>query len=502
MGLLKDSSKVLTGITAQRVMSFIMIPVIARLLGPKDYGIFNVAASVCSLLAISGSLALEASIAVADTKKQAAERTIGTFLIGILTGLLFWFVAYLIHPHLKDYYSTEITNALFFMIPVFVPLGIITVSAKNYVAYLGKFKFFTIADIASPIASYIILISAYFFFWKDYRSLVAAGIMASIVRIAIFIYGSKNSELFHNNILNAKVLTTLWRARNFAKFNLPSNLLNRATIHLPPILLSTAFSENVVGLFTMARNIITIPTNLSGQALGQVFYPKAAETYRNTGSLSEITWRAFVYSCQLTLFPAIFTAAAAGFVLPVLLGPKWTGVAPFLLLLLPMVLLNAVQTQIGIGFIFSILSQQYKILIGNLLLFLFRISPLLICMLLKSSKYLTVLSYSVGGSIGYCLLLVWICISTSISVKTAFYTWVKYCFIATFSVLPIFGAILLSNQIILLVLSLFMSIIIYCIIAWLKFLNSAQRSWIRSKLYEIFSSNKKPPKTVNSSALR
>ena len=496
MGLLNDSSKVLTGITAQRVMSFIMLPVIARLLGPKDYGIFNVAASVCSLLAISGSFALEASIAVADTKKQAAERTVGTVLVGIMMGISFWLLAYLIHPHLKEYYSTEIINALFFMIPVFVPLGIITVSAKNYVAYLGKFKFFAIADIASPIASYIVLISAYFFFWKDYRSLVAAGIMASIVRIAIFIYGSKNSDLF-NNILNDKILKTLWQARNFAKYNLPSNLLNKATIQLPPILLSMAFSENVIGLFTMARNIITIPTSLSGRALGQVFYPKAAETYRKIGNISEITWRTFLYSCQLTLFPAIFTAAAAGSILPVLLGPKWDGVAPFLVLLLPMVLLNAVQTQIGIGFIFSILRQQYKILIGNLLLFLFRISPLIICMILKSSKYLTVLSYSIGGSIGYCLLLVWIFISTSISVKKAFFTWVKYCLIASLSVSPIGGAILLGSQIDLLILSLAISVIIYIIVAWLKFLNVSQRSHIKSKIYEIFLPNKKKSKTFN-----
>jgi len=496
MEILRDSSKVLTGITVQRVMSFIMIPVIARLLGPKDYGIFNVAASVCALLAVSGGFALEASIAVAVTKKQAAERTIGIFLIGILSGILFGFIAYLIHPHLKNYYSADITNALLFMIPVFVPLGIINVSAQNYAGYLGKFKFFAIADITSPIAGYITLISVYFLFWGDYRSLIASGIITLVVRIGAFLYASKGSELFHKDILSTEVSKSLWQARNFTKFNLPSNLLNTATVQLPPILLSTVFSESVVGLFTMARNIITIPTNLSGKALGQVFYPKAAEEYRNTGSLTEITWRTFVYSCQLTLFPAIFTAAAAGFVLPLLLGPRWAGVTPFLLLLLPMVLLNAVQTQIGIGFIFSILSQQYKILIGNVLLFVFRISPLLICIFLKCSEYLTILSYSVGGAIGYGLLLAWIFIATSISVTTAFYTWARYCFIAALCVLPVLGATLLSSQILLLMSSLVITTTIYCIIVLFNFMNGAQRSLVKSKIYGIFSLNRMNSKIV------
>jgi len=491
MGILRDSSKVLAGATVQRVMSLIMIPVIARLLGPKDYGIFNVALSVCALLAIVGGFALEASIAVSATKRQAAERAIGTSLIGILSGFFFWLIAYLIYPYLKDYYSKDITNALFFMIPIFVPLIIINISMQNYVGYLGKFKFFAIADIASPIASYIALISVYILFWKDYRSLITAGIMQLVVRISLFLYASRSFQRFGNNILSSEMIRSLWQARNFAKFNLPSNLLNTASVQLPPVLLSIAFSANVVGLFTMARNIITIPTSLSGRALGQVFYPKAAKEYKNTGSLTGITWTTFVYSCQLTLFPAIFTAAAASFVLPLLLGPKWCGVAPFLVLLLPMVLLNAVQTQIGIRFIFNILNQQYKILIGNVLLFVFRISPLIICMSLMWSEYLTVFAYSIGGAIGYAFLLGWIFISTSISVIKAFYTWVKYCLIAALCVLPVLGATL-SSQAFVLLSALAISTISYSIIAWVKFLNYEQRSLVISKIYKIscFKKNK------------
>lgn len=491
MGFLRDSSKVLAGATVQRIMSLIMIPVIARLLGPKDYGIFNIAFSLCTLLAIVGSFALEASIAVSATKRQAAERAIGTSLIGILSGFFGGLIAYLTYPYLKDYYSEDITNALIFMIPLFVPLIIINVSMQNYVGYLGKFQYFAIADIASPIARYIALISVYFLFWRDYRSLIVAGITQLVVRISLFLYASGSTHRFGNSILSSKMIRSLWQARNFAKFNLPSNLLNTASLQLPPVLLSIAFPANVVGLFTMARNIITIPTGLSGRALGQVFYPQAAKEYKKTGNLTGITWKTFVYSCQLTLFPAIFTAAAASFVLPLLLGLKWHGVAPFLVLLLPMVLLNAVQTQIGIKFIFSILNQQYKILIGNALLFVFRISPLVICMSLMWSEYPTISAYSIGGAMGYAFLLGWIFKSTSIPITKAFYTWVKYCLIATLCVLPVLGAATLSSQAFVLLSALAMSTISYSIIAWVKFLNYEQRSLIVSKIYNIIYFSKK-----------
>lgn len=492
MSLLKDSVKVLSGITVQRVLNLIMIPVIARLIGPKDYGIFSIALSICALCSIVSGFALEASIAVSVSGKEAAERTIGTSLIGIVSGVALWFVIFTMYPFLKNYYSTEVLNALLIMLPVFVPLTIISISMQNYVGYLDKFTFFTISDISAPLVRYVTLISTYFLFWKDYRSLIAAGIMALVIRITLFIYASKKSQLFMRNVLGVDIIRSLWKARNFVKFNLPSNMLNTSNQQLPPILLSMVFPESIVGLFAMARNIITIPTSLSGKALGQVFYPKAAKEYRDSGSFNKITWQTFVYSCQLTLFPALFTAAIAGFILPILLGPKWDGLVPFVLLLLPMVLLNAVQTQIGIGFIFSILNKQYKILIGNILLFTVSILPLAVCIITSQSAYVSVFMLSMGRAAGYAYLLGWIFMSLSISIHRALYTWLKYFFISLLCVMPIIGAVWLPNNFTLLIwLSIFLSMIVYGLFAWFLFLNHEQREYVLLKIYPNFSLKKR-----------
>lgn len=492
MSLLKDSVKVLSGITVQRVLNLIMLPVIARLVGPKDYGIFSIALSICALCSIISGFALEASIAVSVSGKEAAERTIGTSLIGIVSGISLWFITFSIYPFLKNYYSTDVLNALLIMLPIFVPLSIISISMQNYVGYLDKFTFFTISDISAPLVRYVTLISAYFLFWKDYRSLIAGGIMALIIRITLFVYASKKSQLFMRNIFGLEIFRSLWKARSFVKFNLPSNILNTSNQQLPPILLSMVFSESIVGLFAMARNIITIPTSLSGRALGQVFYPKAAKEYRDSGSFNKITWQTFVYSCQLTLFPALFTAAIAGFILPILLGPRWDGLVPFVLLLLPMVLLNAVQTQIGIGFIFSILKEQYKILIGNILLFTVSILPLIICIITLQSAYVSVFMLSMGRAAGYAYLLGWIFMSLSISIHRALYTWIKYFLISLLCVMPIIGAVWLLNDFILLIwLSILLSMIAYGLFAWFLFLNHEQRAYVMLKIYPNFSFKKR-----------
>lgn len=491
MDFTKDSAKVLIGITTQRVLSIVMIPLIAWLLGPMDYGIFNISASICTLCSVIGGLSLEASIAISGSKQQALARATCTSLFGILSGLLFLAIAYYFRPYLLRYYSSDAVKALFWMIPFFVPLAVMNIAMQNYVAYLGHFGFIALADVASSVVNYMTLISVYFFFFDDYRALIIASLLAFMVRIIIFLKAAWNIDLSFYNILHTEIRKELWGLRHFIKFNFPCNILNTANVQLPPALISIKYPENIVGLFIMARNIITIPSTLSGQALGQVFYPKAAKEYRGGHGLQKITWQTFLHSCQLTIFPTIFIASSAGFLLPMVLGPKWNGVVIYILLLLPMVLLNAIQTQIGVGFIFNILNQEYKILIGNLILFMCRIGPLVVSLFLISIHvYFTILTYSIGSAMGYAILLVWIFMATSISVRKAFSIWLKHLLLALFCVLPIFISFL-NDKPPCLAVYLLSSILLYGFVVWFVFLNGGQRELIIDKTYKSFSLLKK-----------
>jgi O-antigen/teichoic acid export membrane protein len=486
MEFVGDSAKVLIGITTQRVLSIVMIPLIAWLLGPMDYGIFNISASICTLCSVIGGLSLEASIAISGSKQQALARVTCTSLFGILSGLLFLVIAWYFRSYLLRYYSSDAVKALFWMIPFFVPLAVMSIAMQNYVAYLGHFGFIALADVASSVANYMTLISAYFLLFGDYRALIVASLLAFTVRIIIFLKATWNIDLSLYNILHTEIRKELWDLRHFIKFNLSCNILNTANVQLPPAFISIKYPENMVGLFVMARNIITIPSTLSGQALGQVFYPKAAKEYRNGHGLQNITWQTFIHSCQLTIFPTIFIASTAGFLLPMVLGPKWNGVAIYILLLLPMVLLNAIQTQIGIGFIFNILNQQHKILLGNLILSICRIGPLVVFLFIISIHvYLTIFSYSIGSAMGYAILLIWIFIATSISVSKAFSIWLKNLLLALFCVLPILFSFL-NNKSPYLVVYLLSSVLLYGFVVWFVFLNNAQRELCVDKTYKSF----------------
>lgn len=482
MRLLRDSLRVLLGMTTQRFLSIVMIPVVTWLLGPGDYGIFNIAASLCVLCSVIGGLALETSIAVSDSKRQAWGRALGTSALGVVSGFIFLLIAYFSQSLLARYYSREVIHALLWMVPLFVPLTTIGIALQNYVAYLGEFQFIAIAEVVTSASSYATFIVVYFLGYHDYRSLIVAAVLSAAIRIVILLKPSRRSDPLDGRRSRVALFREIWGARRFMTFNFPCNVLNTANVQLPPALISTIYPESVVGLFIMARNIIMIPASLSGQALGQVFYPKAAKEYREGRGLQQITWDAFRFSCQLTLFPTLLIVAAAGFVLPLVLGRQWDGVALYIVLLLPMVLLSAIETQIGIGFIFNILNQQPKILWGNLLLFVCRIGPFVFCLFLVSvSVYWTILSYSIGGALGYAILLVWILGATSNSVERAVGTWVRYFLLACLCVSPL---LLYSwhESWPLLGVALAAAVLLYGGSVWFLFLNAQQRAALMEKV--------------------
>lgn len=137
MEFAKESGKVLIGITTQKILSIVMVPVVAWLLGPIDYGIFNVGISICALCSVIGGLAMEASIAISVSKEQAFARAVSTSLLGISSGMLFLILAFLFRPLLLKYFSPQTFNAIIWMMPFLVPLTVMNMAMQNYVAYRG-----------------------------------------------------------------------------------------------------------------------------------------------------------------------------------------------------------------------------------------------------------------------------------------------------------------------------------------------------------------------------
>jgi hypothetical protein len=88
------------------------------------------------------------------------------------------------------------------------------------------------------------------------------------------ISGSKKIQFSHTHIARASIYY-----RKMLYYDTPGALLNMSGAYLLPIIMAYFFNHSVVGSFSMAQNVLVLPSVLIGTSIGQVFRQKASEAF-------------------------------------------------------------------------------------------------------------------------------------------------------------------------------------------------------------------------------
>ena len=155
------------------------------------------------------------------------------------------------------------------------------------------------------------------------------------------ISGSKKIQLSRLHITRASIYY-----RKMFYYDTPGALLNMSGAYLLPIIMAYFFNPAVVGSFSMAQNVLVLPSVLIGTSIGQVFRQKARDALYN-GGVAQISLKSASALMRIGCFPVL----AIGFIAPELfsavLGSEWRQAGVFALILGPWVALNFVYSPIS-----------------------------------------------------------------------------------------------------------------------------------------------------------
>jgi O-antigen/teichoic acid export membrane protein len=158
-----------------------------------------------------------------------------------------------------------------------------------------------------------------------------------------------------NAVLARRVVGALREYGRFAVMTTGSTFLNSAGPLIGPMLLSTFYGQAVVGHFSLAQRIISLPGSLVGIAVGQVFFAEASEIIRERPEellhlFKKITRKMVPVAVVVVLF-----GAACPWVFPVVFGARWHAAGIFAAILS---LLAATQLLVGSIAEISVLRQR------------------------------------------------------------------------------------------------------------------------------------------------
>ena len=199
-----------------------------------------------------------------------------------------------------------------------------------------------------------------------------------------------------------QIRTQAHRYKRFPLYSTWGGFFNVTGSQLPPILFAVLFSPAVAGLYALTNRVLAMPMALLGQAIGEVFFSKAAEAKRD-GKIGHLVSNVHNKLAQFAMPPTLFLIFVAPELFSFIFGQEWRQAGVFLQLLTPMLYFQFILSPISQTL--SVMERQELVMILQGAMLLLRVIALILGALFED-VLLAVGLFSFATSIAYALFLI------------------------------------------------------------------------------------------------
>lgn len=365
----RNVAKLAGGTTLAQLLLILASPILTRLYTPAAFGELAVYSSMVAIGVVAASARFELGVVIAGTR-PAALRLVSLAGVILLGWVLLLFLFLLLWPHLLIQVSGFSGGAsLLFLLPVsLLALGShqILVYWSNRMKAYGANALSKVMQSLAQVASAVGLgLNA-----GSGTSLILSHVAGAVAGAGVLVL--KNRGFFPaigKNISPTSLLHTGYRYRDFPLYSLPTAILDTVSLALPVFLISNLFSGSLTGQYSLAFRILSLPVNLIGISLGQVFFQKLSETHRRKGDVRRLivsTWSGLIL---LGVGPMLLLLLLGPALFRLVFGPDWEEAGRIAsILAFPLFLSFCSSPTSSALIVFRV--QQYSLVIGVLTILL------------------------------------------------------------------------------------------------------------------------------------
>lgn len=326
-------------------LNALLMPILARLYSPSEFGQFSIYLSFLSLAAVLSSLRYELAIPIPPDRGEGLSLLRLAFWFNLLWAAFLYavgkaFPAVLIAPldGLRSQWMLVCLGVA--SLGVYQALSFWALRERSYLA-LARFRLEQ--GITQPVAKMGLG-------WTGVgMGLLLGDILGRALANLSLVYKFRK-ELFKASWANtgSGSWALMVRFRAFPLIAGWAGLLNAAGLYLPVLLFAKLYSATQTGLFGLAQTLIAIPMILVGQALSQLFIGELSILLRERPAdaiayLKKEVWRLGVIGLPLTLMVGILGPWVFGWVF----GTEWTRAGEYVRILFPMFAMQFVSVPVS-----------------------------------------------------------------------------------------------------------------------------------------------------------
>ncbi len=328
MGYTKSAITGVTWISAFRVfsrlISFLKLAIIARILSPSDFGIFGVATLILALFEILTETGV--NIVLIQVKEDIKKYIDSAWVVSIIRGILLFFIILLSAPLVAGFFKTPQSLEIIMLISL-VPLirGFINPSEVRFqkeLKFKYEFIFRSSVFFVDALVTIVLLIIT-----KSIYSLIIGLLVGALFELVISFIAIKPIPRF--KIHSAYFKEIFHRGKWVTAYG----ILNYFGENGDNIVVGKVLGTSSLGLYQMAYKISILPISEVSDVVNRVVFP----VYSKIGNDINRLRKAFFKTTSLILFSSLLVGIIL-FSFPkeiilIILGDKWISAAPVLRIL-------------------------------------------------------------------------------------------------------------------------------------------------------------------------
>lgn len=411
--------KLLSGSIIAQIFAIVLIPIITRLYSPEDYGLFSLILAITGIIVIFSSLSYQLTIMLPKEDENAAYLVVlccililvSSFITGLFILLFANQIADILHaPAIADY---------LWPIPIIILLTALFSVFTYWNSRRKRFGVYAIANIVNSIAVKGIQISVGIISASVF-SLILGYILGNICSILVMLKGFSEDISLFRLMKRRKLKDLAIRYKKFPLLNSFSTTANTISTQVTPLIFSFFFGPTVVGFYSIALSVVSMPMTLIGNAIGQVFFQKASEEKNKTGNIKNIVTELHQRLFKIGIFPTFLLIILGSNLFSVIFGDAWTSAGLFAAILAPWFFLVFITSPLST--LFTVFERLEIVLAINFVVLLSRLIVLIIGGML-GNVILALILFSltgvifIGGSNYYLLKIAGVDISNEIKMN-------------------------------------------------------------------------------------
>lgn len=391
-----------SGTALAQGIGVIATPIITRLYAPSDFGLLGVYSSILTILMVIASLRYEYAIPVPkDSSKAANILILCMVLIIVATGILS-ILFLLAGSMIADMFGLQsLLPYLWLVLIGFLGAGIY--QALNYWAIRQRdYPRITRTKINQSIGGTLskILLGLLSF---GPLGLIVGYIISNIAGIYTFTKAivEKDRDAIRG-VSVTEIRSAAREYRSFPMYSAPATLLVAISLQIPVFMLSVMYDLSVVGWYTLAYQILSLPVALVAGSMAQAFYGEAAKSARESPDKLRHLHLDTTKKLALIALPSVgIPALFAPWFFPVVFGDSWLEAGLFCL---PLALVAVSQFIVMPTSKLAVYGFNHWDLYFNLTRTIFIIGGFYIANILDFSPIVTLTIYSVITAFMYGIL--------------------------------------------------------------------------------------------------